>query len=162
MSTSHRGRPAQRALAIADQARLHHLGTQPSRLAKLIEHSGKTTRLQRKIAIETVTRAGSIEATTLLHEWGSQKISEVHLISQRNALLTFRQLNAVRFSVTDEETAKDMEAWTTAQKQMFIRHESTLLEGMVANITRLATDPLPNDEERPKGILGWLVRATEW
>jgi hypothetical protein len=162
MSTSRRARSTQRAVAIAEQVRLPQLGTQPSRLANLMEGSGKPTRLQRKIAMETVTRAGSIEATTLLHEWGSQNIAHAHLLSQRHALHTFRQLNAVMVGVLDPETAKDMETWTTAQKLMYTRHASTLLDGTVANITRLVTEPLPSEEERPKGILGWLVRATDW
>ncbi len=158
MPTSRPGKQTQRALAVVEQARLQRFNTQPSRLVQMMEQAGKPTPLQRKIAVETVTRAGSIEASSLLHEWASQHIGQVHVTSQHNVYRTVAQLNAVMTMPMDEPTAADMAAWTTAQKQMLIRHEATLLDATVGNITRIATTLLPEEEEeRPKGILGWLI-----
>lgn len=158
MPTSRPTKQTQRAVAVVDQARLQQLTTRPSRLVQMVEQAGKPTPLQRKIAMETVTRAGSIEASNLLHEWASQHISHAHVTSQRNVYQTVSHLNAVMTMPMDEVTAADMTAWTTAQKQMFIRHEATLLDATVGNITRIAMTPLPQEEEeQPKGLLGWLI-----
>ncbi len=155
MSTSRRAKPAQRALAITEHAQLHQVNAQPSRLAQMLEQPGKPTKLQRRIAVETVTRAGSIEATGLLHEWASQNVARAHVISQHHVYQTVSRLNAVMTMPMDPVTAADMSAWTTAQKDMLFRHEASLLDGMVTNIVKLATTPLPEADE-PTGILGWL------
>src|SRR4051794_12148075 len=110
------GRPSrqtQRAVAIFEQASLNQFNAQPSRLTKLMEQSGKPTPLQRKIALETVTRAGSIEASNLLHGCASGHIAHVHLTSQQNVFQALRQLNAVMTMPMDEITTADMVAWTT-------------------------------------------------
>jgi hypothetical protein len=160
MPTGRPSKQTQTAIAITQQSRLQQFNAQPSRLdlEQLLERSGKPTKLQQKIAVETVTRAGSIQAASLLHEWGSQHIASAHVTSQRNAYRTFSQLNSVMTMPMDDVTFKDMEAWTTAQKQMYIRHESSLLDGTAGNIIRITTTPLPDkEEEKPKGILGWLI-----
>lgn len=158
MSTSRRAKPAQRALAITGHAQLHQVNAQPSRLAQMLEQPGKPTKLQRKIAVETVTRAGSIEATGLLHEWASQNVARAHVISQHHIYQTVSRLNTLMTMPMDPVTTADMTAWTTAQKEMLFRHEATLLDGTATNIVKLATSPLPAEAE-PTGILGWL---REW
>jgi hypothetical protein len=156
MSTSRRAKSAQRALDLAEQAQLHAVIAQPSRLASLIEQSGQPTRLQRQIATEAVTRAGSIEATGLLHEWASQHIARAHLISHSHVFANVRRLNSAMATPMDPVTAEDMNAWTSAQKEMLFRHESTLLNGMVSNIVVIATKPLPEKAE-PEGLLDMLL-----
>ena len=107
-----------------------------------------------KIGGETITRAGSIEASSVPHGWASENIAVVHVTSQQNVFRAVRQLNAVMTMPMDEITAADMVAWTKGQKGMLFRHESTLLEGTVGNITRIAQTALPEkEEEQPTGIL---------
>ena len=156
MSTTRRAKQAHRAMAILDQARLQQVNVQPSRLASMVERSGKPTRLQQKIAVETVTRAGSIEATGLLHEWASNTIARAHVVSHQNVRANVRHLNAAMHAPMDTVTAEDMAAWTTAQKEMLFRHEATLLDGMATNITVIATKNLP-DQDEPGGFLDWLL-----
>ena len=156
MSTGRHAKQAQRAMAIVDQARLQQVNTQPSRLASMVERAGKPTKLQQKIAVETVTRAGSVEATGLLHEWASNTIARAHFVSHRNVLANVRHLNAAMHAPMDPDTAEDMAAWTTAQKEMLFRHEATLLDGMATNITVIATKTLP-DQEEAGGFVDWLL-----
>lgn len=156
MSTSRRAKQAQRAVAIVDQARLQQVNAQPSRLASMVERAGKPTGLQQKIAVETVTRAGSIEATGLLHEWASNTVARAHFISHHNVHANVRHLNAAMRAPMDPDTAEDMAAWTLAQKEMLFRHEATLLDGMATNITVIATKQLP-DHEEPAGLLDRLL-----
>ncbi len=158
MSSSTRPtRHTQRALAVVEHAPLRRIGSQPSQLAKFLEQGGPPTKRQKKIAVETVTRAGTIQAQDLLHEWASEHIHRAHVTSQTNVFQTLSRLNATLSLPMDEQTAKDLLAWTTAQKQLLIRHESTLLDGVVTNMTRTATKPLPDDDEEPKGVLAWLL-----
>lgn len=156
MPNTQRGKTEQRAMAIVDEARLQQVNAQPSRLANLVERGGKPTKLQQKIMVETVTRAGSIEATGLLHEFASNTLARAHFISHHNVRANVRALNAAMREPMDPQTAEDMGAWTMAQKAMLYRHEATLLDGMASNLIGIATQPLP-DQEEPSGFLDKLL-----
>lgn len=155
MSTSRRAKQAQRAVAILEHVQLQGELAPPSRLATLIEQGGKPTKRQQAIAVETVTRAGSIEATGLLHEWASGHIARAHLTSNHHVHQTVRRINAVLAAPTDPLTAEDMGAWSIAQKEMLFRHEATLLDGMATQMSKIATKPLP-DKEEPESLLDKL------
>ena len=158
MPTGRPSKQTQRAMAVVEQSRLRQYNARSDRLGQLMTQAGKATPLQKKIAETVVTRAGSVDAASLLHDWASEHIAAAHVTSNHNAYRTFSQLNSVLAMPMDDLTRADMTAWTAAEKQQYIRHESTLLEGTVGNIIRYTTTPLPQEEEKkPKGLLSWLL-----
>ncbi len=162
MRTSASNNRTRHALAVAQEARLQQFATRSTNLTRLLEQERKPTKRERRIARETYTRAGTIQAETLLHEWASEQIDAVHLTSAYHYTRTVAQMNRLLYMPMDEETAKDVASYLTAQKASYARHKSALTENIVGNITRIASDPLPLEEEKkPKGILGWLLGGEE-
>jgi hypothetical protein len=146
---------------VTQESRLEQYATRSANLTRLIGQEQRPTKRERKVARETYTRAGAIQAETLLHEWASEQIDLVHLTGVHHYATTVARMNRLLYVPVDEETAKDVAAFLTAEKAAYARHKATLTENLVANITAIASAPLPLEEEKPKGILGWLLGGTE-